>query len=74
MEIFLIQKRLGGQFDPSCVFFLNVSAKAIVNSWFFVTFNIILIHIIENFIEIRLEDTETFFDNIIFFHRFLSIS
>ena len=51
MEILLILKRLGGQFDPSCGFFKDVSAKAIVNSWFFVTFNII--HIIpENFIEI----------------------
>ena len=57
LEIFLILKRLGGQFDPSCVF-LNESAKEIVNSWFFVTFNfltfnIIISHIIpENFIEI----------------------
>ena len=50
MKIFLILKRLGGQFDPSCVFFKE-SAKEIVNSWFFVTFdfltfNIIIIHII----------------------------
>ena len=54
MEIFLILKRLGEQFDP----FLNESAKVIVNSWFsvtfkFLTFNIIISHIIpENFIEI----------------------
>ena len=58
MEIFLVLKRLGGQFDPSCGFLLNESAKEIVNSWFFVTFNfltfnIIISHIIpENFIEI----------------------
>ena len=53
METFLILKRLGGQFDPYCGFFKNVSAKEIVNSRFFVTFNIILSHIIiENFIEI----------------------
>ena len=58
LEIFLILKRLGGgQFDPSCVF-SNESAKEIVNSWFFVTFNfltfnIIISHIIpQNFIEI----------------------
>ena len=52
MEILLILKRLGGQFDPSCGFFKDVSAKAIVNSWFFVTSNIIISHIIlENFIE-----------------------
>ena len=53
MEIFLILKRLGGQFDPFCGFFKNVSAKEMVNSWLFVTFNIIINHIIpENFIEI----------------------
>ena len=53
MEILLIMKRLGGQFDPSCGFLKNVSAKKIVNSCFFVTFNIIIIHISpENFIEI----------------------
>ena len=34
MEIFLILKRLGGQFDPSRSFFKNVSAKEIVNCWF----------------------------------------
>ena len=58
MEIFLILKRLRGQFDSSCGFLLNESAEEIVNSWFFVTFNfltfnIIISHIIpENFIEI----------------------
>ena len=53
MEIFLILKRPGGQYDLSCGFFKNVSAKEIVNSWFFVTLNIIISHIFpENFIEI----------------------
>ena len=57
MEIFLILKRLGCNLTPP-VFFFNESAKEIVNSWFFVTFNfltfnIIISHIIpENFIEI----------------------
>ena len=32
MEIFLILKRLRGQFDLSCGFFRNVSAKGIVNA------------------------------------------
>ena len=42
-----------GQFYLSCGFFKNVSAKEIVNSWFFVTLNIIISHIFpENFIEI----------------------
>ena len=53
IEIFLILKRLGNSLAPSVVFFKDVSAKETVNSWFFVTFNIIISHIIpENFIEI----------------------
>ena len=53
MEMFLILKRLGGQFDPSSKCFKNVSAKEIVNSWFFVPFNIMISHIIpEKFIQI----------------------
>ena len=49
-------KKAGGQFDPTPLwFFKEVSAKGIVNSWFFVTFNIMISHIIpENFIEIPL--------------------
>ena len=57
MEIFLILKRLGCNLTPP-VFFFNESAKGIVNSWFFVTFNILTFNIIispiipENFIKI----------------------
>ena len=57
MEIFLILKRLGCNLTPP-VFFFNESAKEIVNSWFFVTFNFLTFNIIisptipENFIKI----------------------
>ena len=45
-----IVNKVEGQFYLSCVFFKNVSAKEIVNSWFFVTLNIIISHIFpENF-------------------------
>ena len=43
----------GSQFDPLCGFSKNVSSKAKVKPWFFVTFNIIKSHIFpENFIGI----------------------
>ena len=48
-----IVNKAGGKFHLSCGFFKNVSANEIVNSWFFVTLNIIISHIFpENFIEI----------------------
>ena len=53
MEIFLMLKRLVDNLTSPVVFLENVSAKEIVNSWFFVTFNIIISHIFpENSIEI----------------------
>ena len=46
-------KRLVDNLTSPVVFLENVSAKEIVNSWFFVTFNIIISHIFpENSIEI----------------------
>ena len=75
MEIFLILKRLEWQFDPSCGFFENASAKEIVNSWFFCDFYHKPHHSWKfhwNSTS-RSEDMETFFDNISYFHQFLSI-
>ena len=52
MKIFFILKGWGTIWPPLC-FFINLSNKEIVNSWFFVTFNLIISHIFpENFIKI----------------------
>ena len=52
MIINLTLKRLRGQFEPHRGFLKNVSSKARVKPWFFVTFSNILRHIFpENFIE-----------------------
>ena len=54
MEIFLILKMLGDNLTPPVFFFKDVSGKEIVNSWFLVTFSIIISHIIpESFTEIH---------------------
>ena len=78
MEIFLILKRLGNNLIHPVVF-LNESAKEIVNSWFFVTFNFLTSyhkpHCSWKFHWNSTScsaDMETFFDNISYFHRFLS--
>ena len=53
-KIDLSLKRLGGgQLDLSCSFFKNVFSRERMKPWFFVTFNIIIIHIFpENLIGI----------------------